>query len=319
MSDPITTVLHPDIIQSHILKRLDGQTLASATCASAQLLSLCSEDLLWREICNSTWPATSHPTVRRAIAAFPSGHRSFYSDSFPSVRCHKPAAASETSEFISAVDIYYDDELLYSKVTVTETLSAWFLSSPFRLDLLSNKETVPTPLIYDGACVGLAKERLRVSWILIDPSKKRAVNIASMKAVEVRRHWLTEEVQLRYATVLGDVVQCAVVVSCGGEKEGGELQVREVSMQVEDIGGKILTGLDSLGILGSAMEGQRWKSDMKREQDIYDMFLKMKIECREREQKREKSLDMMCIAAGVSIFVAVLSFFLSVRMKVQVW
>ncbi|KAI3461269.1 hypothetical protein Pfo_017932 [Paulownia fortunei] len=318
---PITAI-HPDIIQYHILNRLDGPTLASTSCASMQLLSLCTEDHLWREICNSTWPSTTHPSVRDAISAFPSGHRSFYSDSFPAARCHQSKTAHRTrvpttSELISAVDIYYDDKLVYSKVLVTETLSGWFLSSPFRIDLLEPKEMVPTPLKFDGEegkCMELAEERLRVSWILIDPSKKRAVNVASLKAVEARRHWLTEDIQLRHATVVagggGELVQCAVVVTCGG-KEGGELQVREVSMQVEDMEGKILTGMESLRILDAAMEGQRWKSDSKMEKDIYEMFLMTKIQFRERKQNRERSLDMVCIAAGVSIFFAIWIFFLS--------
>ncbi|KAL0370204.1 UNVERIFIED_CONTAM: F-box protein [Sesamum angustifolium] len=313
---PITSI-HPDIIQSHILNRLDGPTLASTSCASAQLLSLCSEDCLWMSICNSAWPSTTHPTVRRAIDAFPSGHRSFYSDSFPAVRCRGPSEKARqvrvpgTSEFISAVDIYCDEKLVYSKVLVTETLSGWFLSSPFRIDLLEPKETVPTPLKYDaeeGACMELAEDRIRVSWILIDPTKKRAVNVSSLKAVEARRHWLTEDIQLRYATVMagdgGELVQCGVVMTCGG-KEGGELQVREVSMQVEDMEGRILTGLDSLLILDEAMEGQRRKSDSVSEKAIYESFLSMKVESRERKQRRERGVDMACIAAGVSIFVAI--------------
>lgn len=318
------TAIHPDIIQSHILNRLDGPTLAATTCASAQFLSLCSEDILWREICNATWPSTTDPIVRAAISAFPSAHRSFYSDSFPSACCHslgrrprQPARAPETHGLISAVDIFYDDKLIYSRVKVTETVSGWFLSSPFRVDVVEPKEIVVAPLKFDGedgTCMELAKEKLRVSWILIDPYKKRAVNIASVAAVEARRHWLTEDIQLRYATVVdggdGELVQCAVVVTCGG-KEGGELQVREISMQVEDMEGKILTGLDSLGILDAAMEGRREKSDVKMQREVYEMFLRMKIQSRERKQKRERSLDMVCIAVGVAIFLAIWTFLFS--------
>ncbi|KAH6774785.1 hypothetical protein C2S52_002216 [Perilla frutescens var. hirtella] len=314
--------IHPDIIQSHILNRLDGPTLAATTCASAQFLSLCTPDILWREICNSTWPSTTDPIVRAAISAFPSAHRSFYSDSFPSARCHalgrpRPKAAPETHGLISAVDIFYDDKLIYSRVKTTETVSGWFLSSPFRVDVMEPKEIAAAPLKFDGedgTCMELAKERLRVSWILIDPHKKRAVNIASLTAVEARRHWLTEDIQLRYATVVdggdGELVQCAVVVTCGG-KEGGELQMREISMQVEDMEGKILTGMDSLGILDAAMEGRREKSDVKMQREVYEMFLRMKIQSRERKQKRERSLDMVCIAVGVAIFLAIWTFLFS--------
>lgn len=319
--DTSITTIHPDIIESHILNRLDGPTLASTTCASLQLNSLSTQDHLWMRICNATWPSTTHPTVRRAISAFPSAHRSFYSDSFPASRCHTLSPHSNTtgrdgpavtSELISAVDIYCGEKLIYSKVVSTETHSGWSLSSPFRIELLEPKETVPTPLKYDGedgACMSLAEERLRISWILIDPSGKRAVNVASVKAVEARRHWLTEDIQLRYATVVGGVAQCAVVVSCGG-REGGELQVREVSMQVEDMEGKIMTGMSSLGIVGAAMKGRRRRSDGDLDKEIYGEFLRMKIKCRERKQRRERRLDMVCIAAGVSLFFAIWMFFL---------
>ncbi|KAG8371146.1 hypothetical protein BUALT_Bualt13G0056400 [Buddleja alternifolia] len=318
---PITAV-HPDIIQSHILNRLDGPTLVSTACASAQLLNLCSDDHLWKDICNSTWPSTAHAAVADAISAFRSGHRSFYSDSFPvprrqSRKTYEKRINTETSKYISAVDIFYDDVLIYSKVFETETLSGWFLSSPFRLELLEQKETVATPLKFDGedgACMSLAEERLRVSWILIDPAKKRAVNVGSVKAVESRRHWMTEEIELRYTAVMaaggGELVQFGVVVTCRGE-DGGALKIGEVCMLVEDIDGKIVTGWDSLGILQEAMEGQRWKSDGKVERDIYEMFLRRKVESRERKEMRERNLDVVCIATVCSIFFAIWVFFIS--------
>ncbi|XP_047976161.1 F-box protein At2g27310-like [Salvia hispanica] len=309
--------IHPDIIQSHILNRLDGPALASTSCASTQLLSLCSDDLLWRQICNSTWPSTAHPTVRDAISSFPSAHRSFYSDSFPSLTLHSGGRGPppQTQGLISAVDVYCDDRLIYSQVKETETLSGWFQGSPFRIDLVGPKEAVgAAPLKFEGACMELAKERLRVSWILIDPRKKRALNIASAAAVEARRHWLTDDIQLRYATVVaggdGELVQCAAVVTCGG-KEGGELQVREMSMQVEDMDGKIITGSHSLRILDAAMDGRRVKSQVETQREAFEMFVRMKMLSRERKQRRERSLDMVCIAAGVAIFVAIWAFVLS--------
>ncbi|KAL0369509.1 UNVERIFIED_CONTAM: F-box protein [Sesamum angustifolium] len=316
----IITAIHPDIIQSHILNRLDGPTLASTTCASAQLLSLCNDDCLWKDICNSTWPSTTDTRVPPAISAFPSAHRSFYSDAFPALRHHQATREThqqrlpDTVELISAVDIYYEDKIIYSKVLVTETLSAWFLNTPFRLELLDPKETVPTPLKSDdGTVMARAEDCLRVSWILIDPVKRRAVNLASRKAVEVRRHWLTDDIQVRYATVMGDggggLVQCAVVVTCGGKEDGGEVRVREVSMYVEEMEGKIVGGMESVEILGAAMEGQRRRSDGEKEKEIYEMFLRVKAGCRERKQ-REKGLDMVCISAGILIFFAIWIFFM---------
>ncbi|KAL7116055.1 hypothetical protein ACP275_04G218900 [Erythranthe tilingii] len=322
------TTIHPDVIQTHILNRLNGPTLASTSCASAELLSLCNDDHLWKDICNSTWPSTADPRVRDAISAFPSGHRSFYSDAFPSAlrsrgqisdQTRPPPPPSETSELISAVDIFYDDELVYSKVMVTEADSAWFLNTPFRVDLLDHKETLTTPLKFDddGTFISRARERLRVSWVIIDPVRKRAVNVASRQAVEARRHWLSEDIQLRYAIVSaaagggGDMVQCGVVVTCGGT-EMGQVRVKEVSMQIEDMEGKGLTGMDSLVILEGAMDGPRSRNNSKVERETYEMFLRTKAFCRERKQRREKGLDMVCMTTGVSIFIAViLMFFLS--------
>ncbi|XP_073145450.1 F-box protein At2g27310-like [Henckelia pumila] len=322
---PITAI-HSDIVRSHILNRLDGPTLTSTSCASTHLLSLCNDDHLWREICNSTWPSTTDPRLRDAISAFPSGYRSFYSDAFPAVGHQRsakrnkkrasPAGRSGPSELISAVDIFCGDKLVYSKVMVSETHSGWFICSPFRIDLLDPKETVPTTLKFDGEdgdCMEIASDRLRVSWVLIDPAKNRAVNVASLNAVEVRRHWLTEEVQLRFATVAaggdGELVQCAVIVTCGG-REGEEMHAREVYMQVEDMEGKIVCGMESLGILREAMEGQRCRSSRRTEKENYEMLVKMKIDCMERKKKRERSLDMAFVATGVSIFLAVFIHFL---------
>ncbi|GFP92277.1 F-box protein at2g27310 [Phtheirospermum japonicum] len=321
---PLTTV-HPDIIQSHILKPARRPTLAATSCASASCLSLCNDDYLWKDICNSTWPSTADHRVRAAISAFPSGHRSFYSDAFPALRHQSNETPhrrhrdfSDTPELISAVDIYYDEKLIYSKVLVTETNSTWFLCTPLRLDLLDQKETVATPSEFSGggAWMARAEEHLRVSWILIDPVGRRAVNVASRRAVAARWHWLTGDVQLRFAVVEaagssgGELVECAVVVSCRGS-EDGEVRVREVSMQVEDMEGRILTGMDSLVILQAAMAEQRMKRDGKTERDIYEIFSRMKAQCRERKQRREKGLDTVCIATGISIFFAFFLLFLS--------
>lgn len=317
------TGIHPDIIQSHILNRLDGPALAATSCASADLLLLCSGDHLWKDICNSTWPSTADLRVAHAISAFPSGHRSFYSDAFPAFRHHHSLEAgrvSDTSELISAVDICYDGALIFSKVLVTEARSPWFLCTPFRLELVDKKEMVALPLVAkldsggESSCITRAEEKLRVSWILIDPAKRRAVNVASRAAVEAGRHWLSDDIQLRYASVVeadgGEMVSCSVAVTCEG-KEGERLRVKEVSMQVEEMEGKLLTGAESLRILAAAMEGGRRRSDARLEREVYECFLRVKMRCRERKVRRERGVDMVCAATGISIFFAFVILFLS--------
>ncbi|KAL7170621.1 hypothetical protein ACSBR2_035493 [Camellia fascicularis] len=141
----------------------------------------------------------------------------------------------------------------------TETLTGWFRCSPFRIDLLDTKDVIPTTVCHpdsDEASAELAEE-ISLSWVLIDPVGRRAANLSSQKAVSVERHWLTSEVQVRFASILAggnrrgptlELVQCGIVVTCGGgsEEGAGMMQLREVSLLVEDMDGMQLTGKDSL-------------------------------------------------------------------------
>ncbi|CAA0836020.1 F-box protein [Striga hermonthica] len=224
-----------------------------------------------------------------------------------------------TPELISAVDISCDGRPIYSKVLVTETSSPWFLCTPFRLDLLDPKETVATPLDPGGgACAARAADRLRVSWILIDPAAGRAASVASRRAVVARRHWLTGDLQLRYAVVVdaggGRLAECAVAVACrcGG---GGGMRVVEVSMQVVGVEGRVLAGMEGLGVIQAAMEAGRTRPSGSGgggwERDVYAAFARMKARCREGKEKREKGLDTACVATGIAIFVAFFVFLLS--------
>ncbi|TMW88151.1 hypothetical protein EJD97_018982 [Solanum chilense] len=314
------TAVHSDIIQTLILTKLDGPTLISASFASSQLQNLCSDEELWRKICNSYWPSTSDPLIRNTVGTFPAGHRSLFSDSFPSITHNKPKPITGNNsnqyfpspELISAVDIHFEGNLLYSKVLTNETESGWFMSSPFRIELLGHKEFVPTPVNFDGedGNCKLELQRMKLSWILIDPSRNRAVNVSSLNPVSVQRHWLTGELKVRYSTVMGSgagagegLVQCGIVVTCEG-KEGGELHVREVSMQIEDMDGKVLCGKDSLVILQEVIEGGRKKRKVNEEKENYDNFLELKKKWKENKQKKEKKMDMMCIASGITILIS---------------
>ncbi|RAL45984.1 hypothetical protein DM860_006138 [Cuscuta australis] len=301
------TALHPEIIRTHLLTRLDGPTLASAGAAFTELHALCSEENLWRRLCHSSWPSTANPIVRHAISAFPSGHRSFFSDSFPTIHhrgdslpCHRPPA----TELISAVDIFYGEKSIYSKAIVSETVSNWFSSSPFRLELPNTKgtpRTFPCPA---------GQEKLTLSWILIDPSEKRSVNVSSLKPVGFRQNCFTGDIEIRFATVLeaggGDWVQFSVVVTCEG-KEGGEAHVREASMQVEDMEGKSVNGKESLVIIQEAMGMKRRKRKEGEEKERYEEFEERKRERKEIKERREKGLDLACIAAVLSTLIVFLT------------
>ncbi|KAJ7976164.1 F-box protein [Quillaja saponaria] len=283
----LISAIHPEIIQTHILTLLDGPTLASAASTSSQLYSLSSQEDLWANICRSTWPSTDTPRLRRIISTF-------------------------AHELISAVDVYYKGKLVFSKVVETETLTGWFKCSPFRVDLLDPKDVVPTPIKYpngEDAC-GTLGEDLTLSWILIDPTGRRAMNISSHKPVSVERHWLSREVQVRFSSILAgekgspsEFVQCVIVVTCGG-LEGGDIQIREVSLQMEDMDGTHLNGRESLVILQMSLEGKKRRETRREEEGRkrYQEYLKMKEERKERKLRAEGTLDMLCV------FLAVLSF-----------
>lgn len=312
------TSVHSDIIHTHILTKLDGPTLASISSASSHLHSLCSHQILWKNICNSYWPSTTDPRIQTIVSTFPSGHRSFFSDSFPGPDHrhpgHRPKShitkITTTPELISAVDVHFGDQLVYSKVVVTQSSTSWFMSSPLRIDLVGPKETVPTPVKFDGKdgeYMRLLEEEMKLSWIIIDPTRKRALNLSSRKPTEVRRHCLTGDIQVVYETVVaaqvkGGFVKHGVTVTCG--REGGELHVREISAQMEDIEGKIVFGKDSLGILHEVMEGRRRKMEIQVEKKRVENFLGMRRSWRETKERRERRLDMVCMSIGVIIFMA---------------
>ncbi|XP_021887508.1 F-box protein At2g27310-like [Carica papaya] len=297
--------LHPDIIQTHILTRLDGLNLASIASTSSQLHALSAQERLWRDICTSTWPSLRHPRVRHVISTFPSGYRSFFSDSFP-VSDHqlpqkqKLRPETITTELISAVDIYYGDNVIYSTVGETRTGTSSFLGSVFRVALVDMKESAPTRILNDEWTIELGGSYLAV-------------------AGEGGEELVDGEVQLRYSTIKRrqkscgseELVELGVVVTCGW-KEGGEVQVREVSMQAEDMEGRSLNGRESLEILEAAMEGGRKKEGKKKEGKVrYREFLERKREKKELMRRKEgaldtacRILDMACVVIGAAAFAA---------------
>ncbi|KAI4378657.1 hypothetical protein MLD38_016107 [Melastoma candidum] len=309
----ISTV-HGDVIRAQILTRLDGPSLACAACASSRLRSIVASDgaSLWTEATRAAWPSTSSPPLTDLIPSFPKGHLSFFSDSHPSllpVTTSEPALhpADPPSGLVSAVDLFYEDRLLLSQVVDTETHSAWFGSSPFRIDALGLKESIRTD--FDGgrtgACGDLVRG-MRLSWILIDREGRRAARVSSHEPVEVQRQWSTGDVRVKFAMTVGvttegeGTAQCVVVVTCR-EGEG----VREVSLQVEDVEGTVMSGRESLGILTGAMRGERGRGKARAEEERrrFEEFERRKRERKESRRRREGRVDVVFVAVGVMCYV----------------
>ncbi|XP_010520447.1 PREDICTED: F-box protein At3g44326 [Tarenaya hassleriana] len=351
-SHPLPTAEHPprggvgttisavphDVVRSHIIPCLDGASVAALSSASVELHSLCTDEHIWRDKCIATWRSFLDPRVQRVISTLPSGHRSFFSDSYTHLGLRRglvdlpPSVA--TKELISAVDIYYKGEVIFSKVQETETVSGWFLCSPFRVDLLDPKESVSTRIPYNDqwdeeTWVRNAEENLSLSWILIDPTRKRAANVSSRRPVSVHRHWLTGEVHVRFSTVLAgnrkrksssssELVEFATEMVMA--PEASAVEVREVSLVAEDMEGKNLGGEGSLVILTAAMGGGRRRGGGE---ERYRELEQRKREAREEKGRRRssKAVDTAAcvVAGGAAVVVSFwLCLYLCIRQKLVV-
>ncbi|GAB4824647.1 hypothetical protein Ancab_007519 [Ancistrocladus abbreviatus] len=260
--------IHSNILQTYILPRLDGLSLASLSCTSSYFRSISTVETLWRDICISTWPSTNHPIIQNLLATFPGGHRRIFSDSFPLLspnhdpNVHKRPFFTPSPEIISAVDVRHQDQLIFSKVQETKT-AVWrrLENRPFWVDLLDPKENLLTPIQISSQTE--LEEHLTLSWIVIDPTRKRAANISSLRPVRVYRHWSTGDIRVKYATTMGGLslesplVECKIVVTCSQEEGGGKVHVRRVCMKVEDMDEKRLNGRDCLEILANAKRDRR--------------------------------------------------------------
>lgn len=311
--------VHSDVIESHVLTKFDGASLACAASASHMLRNLCKNENLWRDICDSTWDSIKHPLVRKTISTFPGGYRSFFSDAFPVIRPDQtkrtqfiPCFQGNMPELISAVDIHYGDELIFSKVVVTNTGDKSFRHFSFWVDMLENKETVKIPLKFEGdedKCMEELQENLKLSWIVIDPTRKRAVNVSSFGPVSVQPYWNGYDIQVIFATILSgdnssELVECRIVATFGC-KEGKYVKFRELNMYMEDMHMRRLSGEKSLKILEEAMErGERKKANGGEMKETYEKYLELKRKKIEGKKRTERRLNMVYRLSWVAYFFA---------------
>ncbi|GAY52503.1 hypothetical protein CUMW_142310 [Citrus unshiu] len=297
-SSSISTV-HPDIMENHIFKLLDASALASASCVSSQLYSLASDETLWTNFCNSTWPSTDNPRIRRVISSFPKGPRAFFSDAVTNPdtistttansSSSSPVNLDRTSRLISAVDIYYQKRHVFSKVVETESFGN---RSPFRVELLDPRDTVPARIPYpvDERMMLELGDRFTLSWILIDPVRRRAMNLSSYKPVIVERRWLPgEQVHMRYGWVFnsgpGEEGSATEYVKFGisltwEECQSGVMHVTGVSLDLEDMYGNQMSGKESLAIIQKGMVGNRGSVKGREEEGRrrYEEYMEMRRE-----------------------------------------
>nr|XP_043615729.1 F-box protein At2g27310-like [Erigeron canadensis] len=229
--------IHQDIIQKHILPRLETITTATASSSSSSssyLRSLCSDDdhKLWTDVSLSTWPSITCPRVHQIISTFPNGHRSFFQDSFPSLFTYSPSylpnspdqknknkikltrvkhlpknILHQNDHQCSLVNIRYNGNIIYSKAHFTNTKSDHFLSSPFQIVFFFSNGHLPEKFeelafLNDEETLSFLKESMTLNWIIINPTQKRAGNLSTIKPVSVKYGWVSKEINLQYITIL---------------------------------------------------------------------------------------------------------------------
>ncbi|PWA77080.1 F-box domain, cyclin-like protein [Artemisia annua] len=336
--------IHPDIIRKHILPLLDGPSLSNTSSVSSYLQFLCSDHNLWSHVSKSTWPSITDPRVDDVISTFPSRHRSFYNDSYPSIitdvkhpnlshscSISKVISKKDSSlscylnsschKLISAVDIRYQDDIIYSQVKVTD-MSANNLSSRLEIQLPGISQTIDLTVDEvagaDKATLLRLKESLTLNWILIDPALKRACNYSSIKPVSVKQDWATNETHVRYVTFLpgrdpNEIVKCRIHVALGVGKRGVGLHAKEVMLKLEDLDCKCLNGRDFLVVMQRAiMEENYVKRKVIVDDDerckSYKVFKELKKAKKEWVKKKQQKLEL---AMNLSYFGVLLSFLLS--------
>ncbi|XP_076921013.1 F-box protein At2g27310-like [Bidens hawaiensis] len=314
---------HPDIIQTHILPRLDGRSLSTIATISSDLYTLCSDNNLWSHICMCMWPSITHPHVEAIISTFPGGHKSFFQDSFPSLIIdvnHRNCCPSISnlkqpdclSQFISAVDIRYQTDIIYSTIQFTD-ITTNFLSSELKIKLTEDHGIsgyidmeVDVHAGVDKATLAHLKESVTLNWIIIDPLLKRAGNLSTIKPVSVKRDWVSNKTIVKYVTVLpgcepNEMVQCCIYVVLGLDDSGEVLQVKEVTMKMLNLDSCWLSGGDFLVILQRAISGEnnvrRKVVDDKERWERHCEFKEMKSQRKKLiiKEEEKKNRDMMMI------------------------
>jgi hypothetical protein len=293
------------------LRRLDGRSLAAASCATAGLRALAADPDTWRALCLARWPSlAARPDLLAAGTAV--SPRRLFADSYPfpcaadcpAAEAQKLAEQKLPADLVSAVDLYHRGAPLLSRVVETSASSSWFLTSPFRVDAVECKSPAPV-----GATAAAAPAELELSWVVVDPRAGRAVNVSSRRPVAVDRHWYTGEALVRYAVILGGCKVEATVTCC--EETGS---VREISLAVEDADGAAVSGEGALRLLAAAMAGPRKGGDGQEEEAKrrYEEFVRSKRGRKESKARKEVLVDLCCSAVSA---VAVLSFIAAVVLR----
>ncbi|KAM7277594.1 hypothetical protein ACFE04_004728 [Oxalis oulophora] len=328
--------LNRDLL-SDIASRLDGSALSSMACTCSTLQLVAQDQRLWKKLYYSTWPSTSLPEAQQLISS--SDFRKLYADSFPLLlhqtptnenKNIKPDSKLYPSDYASLVDVYYKNLCVFSKVldgittyvdvfqeNHSESRSAnwtWFLNSPFKLYLLNNKEDDienpgwTSPIEYTGSQYDCTRfmENTRLSWVLLDKKKGRAVNVSSWRPALVKRCWpYQSDYMIQFESAIPvekDLAKCLIEVRCRLMKTEAYPELKEISMRIETMMGAHVNGAKSLTILDQAFYSPR-SANRQNIKLGRDKFERVKNELLRRRTSKEKLADWLCLLTEVAVFI----------------
>lgn len=336
------TSLNGDVL-GNIMDRLGGSGLAAASCVCKDLRDVVRDGEAWRRACHSLWPSTTIQETGELISDFDR----FYGDSYPLVfyeRDEKLAAAKEESaaqDLVSMVDVYYKNECILSVVSVCvpEALTCddqkmWFSSCPFKWDALNAHQTgstrsgvaghvegdrdcSPAPNTEDtnwrDQTRGL-QDDLRLSWVLIDKKKSKAVNLSSWMPISLQRSWPSNgdyRVQFGCIVPVEDTIsahkmaKCTIVSRCSLEDCCRTLELKEISLHIEDLTGAHVNGSTGLVALNKALYCSR-TTDQLKVQRGFCHYEKLKKEFIKQKELKETAAIGFFMSIELVVFLALL-------------
>ncbi|KAM7525973.1 hypothetical protein LguiA_015875 [Lonicera macranthoides] len=329
--------LNQDLV-SDIMNRLDGSTLAATSCTCSHLRDASTDPSLWQRLCHSTWPSTSLPEAQRLISI--NSFARFYADSTPMVLYddasltslinHSPARIS-SSDITSFVDVYYKGKCVLSRVLYgipnaidvfenDDNRHRWFSNCPFKLDLLgfnpcknTGNESNMNNVQPGGYLLEKLAEEVRLSWVLYDKKRGKAVNLSSTEPLMVQKSWSSNEdyvmnfgcvVPVEENAVPHKLVECMITAQCKMIRGGEGMKLTETSMSLVDIEGGHINGRKSLTVLSEALHSLRSNRKVEVEKG-YKMFKRQREEIKKRNDCRESIAEKLCASVEIAVFVAI--------------
>ncbi|KAK9725454.1 hypothetical protein RND81_05G144800 [Saponaria officinalis] len=253
----------------------------------------------------------------------------------------KESNSINPSDFVSLVDIRYKNRPFFSKVlwgiSDSDFLSRWFYNSPFCIDLLkdvndleSNSESGKFTLSgldglpqiqsidierKEGILWKELRDGISLSWIIINRKVNQAANVSSWVPLGVQRHWPTnKDFLVRFGSVLPaeddlhcQAVECILLAKFRMFNDAAtgfvNIELNQVSMQLEDMEGSHVNGRNSLLVLKNAMSCKRSRN-YSEALECCNLYNKVRSELKEAKLRSESRTDRLCIVTGIGAVLA---------------